>query len=123
MSEPSMTIPPEGKRGTPGADLMDRAAGRVDRARRPVAERLHGMANGIRARAQSLFERERISESVSDAAHGAADTVDSSAAYLDSHDVSAIGQDIVKVVRQHPVKFLVAAAAVGFMCGRALRRH
>lgn len=88
-----------------GARWINRAAGKLDQARKPVAEKLHGTADAIRKQAQSLFEQESISEGISDAVHGAADRVESSAAYLDSHDVLDMTRDAADVVKRHPVNF------------------
>ena len=105
------------------ADWVDRADGKLDQARQPVADKLRGTADAIRQQAQSLFEREGISEGVSDVAHGAADRVESSAAYLESHDVSQMARDVTGVVKRYPLQSLLVAAALGFLCGRAFRSH
>jgi ElaB/YqjD/DUF883 family membrane-anchored ribosome-binding protein len=106
-----------------GAQWANRAAGRLDQARKPVADKLYGAADSMRKQAQTLFERETISERVSDTVHGAADRAESSAAYLDSHDVAQMARDAVTVVKRHPVQFLLVAAAVGFVFSRTLRRN
>ncbi len=100
-----------------------RAAGQLNRTRRPIAQKLRGAAEAIREQAQALFERESISVGVSDAAHGAAERVESSADYLELHDVAQIGRDAVGVVKRNPVPALLAAAAVGYLLGRALRKN
>ena len=102
---------------------MGRAAGKLDQTRKPIADKLRGTAGAIRDQAQSLFARESISESVSDAAHGAAERVESSAEYLETHDVSEMARDVAGVIRRNPVPSLLIATAIGFFCGRALRRH
>lgn len=104
------------------AGWVDRATGRLDQTRRPIARKLRSTAEAIRQQAQSLFERESISEGVSDAVHGAAERVDSSAEYLESHDVSQMARDAAGVIKRNPVPSLLIAIAVGFLCGRALRR-
>jgi hypothetical protein len=129
MSDPTVVATPglakngAGRAKHAGARWVNRARGKLDQARKPVAEKLHGTAEAIRKQAQTLFQRESISEGVADAVHGAADRVESSAAYVDSHDVSQMARDAAEVVKRHPGKFLLVAAAVGFVCGRALRRN
>ena len=101
----------------------ERAAATLNNSRQPIAEKLRGAAEAIQGQAQSLYEGERISEGVSDVAYGAAERVESSAAYLESNDISQIARDAVGVVRRNPLPAMAVAAAVGFLLGRALVRR
>ena len=101
----------------------ERAAARLNKTRKPMAEKLRGAAEAIQGQAQSLYEGEHISEGVSDVVHGAAERVESSAAYLESNDISEMARDAVAVVRRNPLPAMAVAAAVGFLVGRALSRR
>jgi ElaB/YqjD/DUF883 family membrane-anchored ribosome-binding protein len=100
-----------------------RAAAKLNRTRKPIADKLRGTAEAIQDQAQSLFENEHISERVSDVAYGAAERMESSAAYLESHEISQMAEDAVGVVRRNPLPAIAVAAAVGFLVGRALARR
>ncbi len=100
-----------------------RAAAKLNKTRKPIAEKLRGAAEAIQGQAQSLYEGKHISEGVSDVAHGAAERMESSAAYLESNDISQIGRDAAGVVRRNPLPAIAVAAAVGFLLGRALGRR
>jgi ElaB/YqjD/DUF883 family membrane-anchored ribosome-binding protein len=107
--------------GAPGAyttlkakaqDVGARAAERADRAR-------VGAAAGLEAVASTLHER---GDRVASAAHGAADAVSYGAEYLRANDVQTVMSDLVEVIRRNPGPSLLAAAALGFLLGRALSR-
>jgi DUF883 C-terminal glycine zipper region len=102
---------------------VERAAAKLNKARKPIAEKLRGAAEAIQGQAQSLYEGEYISEGVSDVAYGAAERVESSAAYLESNDFSQMARGAMEVVRRNPLPAIAVAAAVGFLLGRALGRR
>lgn len=70
-----------------------------------------------------------IAAKVKDKASEVADTVaekvgrarETTASYLQEHDFNQIGQDVTNVYRRYPVQTLIAAAAVGYLIGRARR--
>jgi hypothetical protein len=95
------------------------ARDRIDRAREPAADTLHGAADALRDRATGLPGGEKIAG----AARGAADALDSSAGYLKTHDASEMMQDLLSFVKRHPAAALVAVGAVGFVIAAALRRN
>jgi ElaB/YqjD/DUF883 family membrane-anchored ribosome-binding protein len=97
------------------------AARKTRGARQPVADKLHDAASAIRGNAERLYGRQGISEGVSDVAQAAADRIDASASYLESHDIQQMAQDLGAVVKRYPTQSLLIAGAVGFLCGRALR--
>jgi len=107
---------------TRAGSWLGRAGGKLDQARQPVADKLHGTAEALREQAQTLFEQETISETVADFAQGAADRIASSADYLESRDVAQIAGDMGAIVRRNPVPALLIAATLGFLFGRAFRR-
>jgi ElaB/YqjD/DUF883 family membrane-anchored ribosome-binding protein len=70
-----------------------------------------------------------IATKVKDKASQVADTVaekvgharETTASYLQEHDFNQIGKDVMNVCRRYPAQTLIAAAAVGFLIGRARR--
>ena len=70
-----------------------------------------------------------IATKVKDKASQVADTVaekvgharETTASYLQEHDFNQIGKDVMNVCRRYPAQTLIAAAAVGFLLGRARR--
>ncbi len=94
------------------------ATERVERARGPVADTLHGAADTLREGAKGLPGGEQVAG----VARGAAGALDSSADYLKSHDASEMMQDLMSFVKRHPAAALLAVGAVGFVIARALRR-
>lgn len=51
-----------------------------------------------------------------------ADGIDRAAEYLKDHDSADLAKDLRHLVRQHPLKMLLAALVVGYLAARALRR-
>jgi ElaB/YqjD/DUF883 family membrane-anchored ribosome-binding protein len=105
------------------SDWAKRTAAKLNKTRKPIAEKLRGTAEAIQDQAQSLYAGEHISEGVSDVAYGAAERVESSADYLESHDFSQMAEDAMAVVRRNPLPAIAVAAAAGFLLGRALTRR
>ena len=58
----------------------------------------------------------------SSAAHRVADGIDSTATYLEDHDLSDMKEDMMQMCRRYPAQSLLSALAIGFLLGRALRR-
>ena len=54
-------------------------------------------------------------------AHTAADKLETTADYVREHDVRDMMGDVEQFVKSHPGQSLIAAAAVGFLVGRAFR--
>jgi hypothetical protein len=65
---------------------------------------------------------EKLGVQYGDYARGAAHTIQSTAASLESKDIPEIGQDIAGFVRKSPVKAIGIAAAAGFLLSRLFRR-
>jgi hypothetical protein len=112
---------------TPGSGLGDfkqqagefahKAADRVDATRQPIADKLHGAAGAIRDQAQGLA----TGEGLVGVAKTAADKLESSASYIESHNTKQMIQDVVGIVKRHPAQSLLIAGAVGFLFARAFR--
>jgi len=56
------------------------------------------------------------------AAGSVAEGLESGGRYLREHDVNEIGEDIGRLVRQHPLPALLTVFGIGFLLGSALRR-
>jgi ElaB/YqjD/DUF883 family membrane-anchored ribosome-binding protein len=94
--------------------VIDRADAGIDRA----AEGMQTAADQVRERAEQLPGGERTGQ----LAQRAADTMESAAGYMREHDVNDMASDFQRIVRDHPKEALIAAAAIGFLVGKAMRR-
>ena len=65
---------------------------------------------------------EKLGVQYGDYARGAAHTLQSTAASLESKDIPEIGEEIAGFVRKSPVKAIGIAAAAGFLLSRLFRR-
>jgi len=93
-----------------------RSAGKkLDAGRDETADRLRSAASSVRTTGR------HGSETIDRIAKGTADKLDSAAAYVDDCSVSGMFAGLRQFVRRHPAGSLVAAAAVGFVAGSALR--
>ena len=99
------------------SEFADKTTSKIDSARQPIADKLHGAAGAIRDQAQGLA----AGEGLVGVAKTAADKLDSSATYLESHDTQQMIQDLVSIVKKHPTQSLLLAGAVGFLVARAFR--
>jgi ElaB/YqjD/DUF883 family membrane-anchored ribosome-binding protein len=113
----------EATRGT-GATLKaqlgaaaDKAKRKVDSAREPIADTLLGAADSLRARGN------RLPPGAAGVARGAADKLEASATYLVSNTVPQMVQDVLLLVRNHPMRSLLIAGALGFLIGRGRRER
>jgi len=93
------------------------AAAKIDEKREPAADALDSAATALHDKADSLPG----GESVSSMAHTAANKVGATADYVREHNVRDMMSDVEQFVKSHPGQSLVAAAAVGFLVGRAFR--
>ena len=90
---------------------------KIDEKRGPVADKLEGVASTLEEKAESLPGGEKVAS----LAHDAADKVEATAQYVREHDVKDMMADLENLVRRHPGQSLIAAAAVGFLLGRAFK--
>ena len=98
-------------------DARRLATAKIDAQREPAARALDNTAGRLRERSADL------TSATSRAAEVTADKLQATAHYLRENDVRAMMDDVEDVVRQHPGPALAAAAVVGFLVGRALRRN
>ncbi len=92
---------------------------KVESARQPVADKMHAAADSMRDNA----DRIPGGETIRGAAGSAADTLDTSASYIESHDSRDMTREAMDVVRRYPGWALLIAGALGFVMGRALRKR
>jgi hypothetical protein len=98
--------------------VAEKARDKIDSARQPIADKMHGAADTIREQAGRMPG----GDTVSGAARSAAEKLESSATYLESHDAQRMIQDLLSVVKKHPTQSLLLAGVVGFLVARAFRR-
>src|SRR4051812_32705362 len=99
------------------AELGRTAVAKIDENRDTAATGLESAANVLHQNAASLPGGEKVSE----LAHSAADKLCSTADYVREHDVKSMMNDVEQLVRKNPVPSMLAAAALGFLAGRAFR--
>jgi ElaB/YqjD/DUF883 family membrane-anchored ribosome-binding protein len=99
------------------ANLGRKAVNRVDAQREPAAGALDRTADTLHQ------QGDRFASSAANAAHATADKIQTVADYVRSHDTKAMVNDAGDLVRRYPAQSLAAAAAVGFLVGRAFRNN
>jgi ElaB/YqjD/DUF883 family membrane-anchored ribosome-binding protein len=97
------------------ADLGRTATHAIDENRGAAATGLDKAASVLRDNAQSLPGGEKLSS----VARSAADTLSSTAGYVRTHDANRMMTDVEALVKNNPGPSLLAAAAIGFLVGRA----
>lgn len=100
------------------AELGRSAEAKINEKRKPAASALESAAATLHEKAGSLPGGERVSR----IARKAARQMESTAGYVRGHDVRDMIGDLGSFVKRHPGRSLIAAAAVGFLVGRAVRR-
>ena len=83
----------------------------IDAHRRPAAVTLERTASAL----------QQQSDRLTGAAQSAADTLRTTADYVRTHDMRAMGHDVRELVRRYPGPALVAATVFGFCVARAIR--
>jgi len=96
-------------------DFGRTAAATADENRSAAARGLQTAASTLRQNADSLPG----GETVTGLARSAADSLTSTADYVRDHDVNRMMDDLERVVKNNPGPSLLAAAAIGFLVGRA----
>jgi hypothetical protein len=99
------------------AEDLSRAAGRkFDEARMETAGALRSAASSVRSTAR------HGRDVIEGLATSAADKLDGSASYVEDHDLKSMFAGCRQLVRRYPTGSLVAATAIGFFVGSAVRR-
>lgn len=83
----------------------------IDENRGTAAQKMQTVASKLHENA----------DSVAGFAHTAAEKMEASADYVRDHNVKDMAADCEAFVRRHPGQSLIAAVAVGFLLGRAMK--
>ena len=97
------------------SDLGCMAADKIDENRDTSAGGLYKAASALHDKADSLPGGEKVSG----LAHATADKLSSTGDYVRDHDVNRMIADVETLVKNNPGRSLLAAAAIGFLVGRA----
>ena len=97
------------------AELTRNAEEKVNQKRQAAAEALQSTAGSLRNKAQSS------GEALANFGSRTADRIQSTADYVRDHDMRGMMGDLEGVVRRNPGPSLIAAAALGFIIGSAMR--
>jgi ElaB/YqjD/DUF883 family membrane-anchored ribosome-binding protein len=89
-----------------------KAAGSLEHSRESTAKALHKTATSLESGADQF----------SDLGHLAAEKLHATADYVRETDLESIGQDLQGMIKRYPVQSLAAAAVLGFLIARGLRR-
>jgi ElaB/YqjD/DUF883 family membrane-anchored ribosome-binding protein len=100
------------------SDMARTAADSIDQTRSAAARGLDTAASAIHDQADRLPGGDRVSGF----AHSAADGLSSTADYVRKNDLNRVRGDVEALVKNNPGPALLAAAAVGFLIGRAIAR-
>jgi hypothetical protein len=98
-------------------DLGRTAGEKLDAARSGTADALENAAFSVRTNGR---DGAKTIETMSESAAG---KLDSTAAYVRSHDVGGMLSNLRQVVSENPGGFLILAAGIGFLAGSAFRRN
>jgi hypothetical protein len=93
-----------------GRDAIDK----LDASRGSVAQGLHATAGAIRSYAP---------DAVAQQARSTADAMETAADYIRARDLRSMTTDLTELVRRSPGPSLIAAIAIGFLLGAAIRRR
>ncbi|HXP61589.1 MAG TPA: hypothetical protein VN829_13920 [Dongiaceae bacterium] len=97
-------------------DIARSAGKKLDEARDETADRLHTAASSVRTTGR------HGSEAIDRIAKGTAKKLDSAAEYVEECDFRGVLISLRQFSRRHLTGSLLAAAAIGFLAGSALRR-
>jgi hypothetical protein len=101
-----------------GDELSSSAADTIDRTRSSTARGLDAAAAALRENVDELPGGDRVGR----LAKGAADRLEDTARYVRRNDVNGMVTDLTRLVKNNPGPALLAAAALGFIVGRAITR-
>jgi hypothetical protein len=106
---------------------LDQAQERMEDLRRTAAEGLdarNGTADALESVASSVRTSGRQgAERIDTLSRSAAGKLDSTAAYVRSHNVGDMLVNLGQVIAKHPTGFLLLAAGIGFLAGSAIQRN
>ena len=100
---------------TKAARMADEAVAKVDEKRESAADAVQGAANTMHKVAASGGKAVQ-------AAYAAGRRLEASADFLHEHNLRGSLGEAERFVKSHPTESLIAAAVVGFLVGRAVRK-
>jgi hypothetical protein len=113
--------------GTPGATLpgedrgdLEQLRDRADQALEAAADTLEHAARKVGAMAE-LLPGHGLAARAGTLGHGAADALESVAAFLRDNDIETLQHDLGRLVARRPLTVLLLAVGAGFVAGKALR--
>jgi ElaB/YqjD/DUF883 family membrane-anchored ribosome-binding protein len=102
------------------ADMKDRVTDFGRKAVDKLDDSRETTAGALDATASTLYTR---GDQISGAAHSAANKIHATANYVRQTNVKGMVDDFEDILKRYPAQTLAAAAFLGFLVGRALRRY
>ena len=102
--------------GKDAKESVEEFGRKLDDAKDQTAGALHSAASTVRKTGR------QSSAAIDNLATDTADRLDTSAAYVDNHELSDIFNGLQRFGRRHLTESLVCAAAIGFLAGAAMHR-
>jgi hypothetical protein len=105
------------------ADFGRKTVDNIEESRKNTAGALHQAAAKLHTGGEQLSgAAHTAAEQISGVAHDAADKLHAAADYIREKSFKGIGEDVKDIVKRYPGPALAAAAVLGFIVARGLRR-
>ncbi len=113
---------PSGERESDGAyrAFRERAADALEQGKSRVAGGMESLGERLEERGESLAAEAGLKRKLGRAMGRTGDAMESGGAYLRTHPVEVIGDDVVEAIREHPLASVGLALGAGFLVGRLL---
>lgn len=79
------------------------------------------MGTGMKSLGGTIREKMPHEGVLGNASNAVANTLESGGQYLEQHGLKGVGDDMTKMIRQHPIPALLIGIGVGFLLARAVR--
>ena len=105
------------------ADFGRKTADNIDESRKNTAGALDQTAAKLHSGGEQLSGvAHTAADRISGAMHGTADKLQAAADYIRETELKDMGEDLKDIVKRYPGPALAAAAVLGFIVARSLRR-
>lgn len=105
------------------ADFGRKTVENLDESRKSTAGALDQAAAKLHSGGDQLSgAAHTAADQISSVAHGTADKLEAAADYIRKTDLKGMGEDLKDIVKRYPGPALAAAAVLGFIVARSLRR-
>jgi hypothetical protein len=105
------------------ADFGRKTVDNIDDSRKSTADALHQAAAKLHSGGEQLSGvAHAAADQISGAAHDTANKLRVAADYIRETDLKGMGEDLKDIVKRYPGPALAAAAVLGFIVARGLRR-